>query len=155
MFFLAFIQISSIIKNENHFQIERDEFMTYNTKQKDTILEVIQKQRKEFAIKDIYHELNGKVGLTTIYRLVDKLEKEGHLKKINHQDDTFYYQYLEECNEENHFYLKCDKCGNLIHIDCDCINDLYEHISHKHNFKLNKENIIINGLCSKCTKGGK
>ncbi len=129
--------------------------MTYNTKQKDSILNAIKKQKKEFAIRDIYNELNGNIGLTTIYRLIDKLEKEGIVKKITHQEDSFYYQYLEECNEENHFYLKCEKCGNLIHIDCDCIKELYEHISLKHNFQFNKENIIINGLCSKCSKGGK
>lgn len=128
---------------------------SYNTKQKDLILEVIKKQKHEFTIKDIYGELKDQVGLTTIYRLVDKLIDENILNKYISRDNITYYQCLKECHGENHFYLRCDKCGNIVHIDCDCIGDLSSHIIKKHNFKPNKENIIINGLCEKCIKKGK
>ena len=123
---------------------------TYNTKQKDLILKIIKKQQKEFTIKDIYNELNKKVGLTTIYRLVDKLIDENILNKYISRDNITHYQYLKECEEENHFYLKCDKCGELVHIDCDCIGDLSNHIIKKHKFKPNKDHIIITGYCEKC-----
>ena len=128
---------------------------SYNTKQKNLILNVIKNQKYEFTIKDIYKELNERVGLTTIYRLVDRLIDEKKLNKYISRDNVTYYQYLKECSEENHFFLKCDKCGNLIHIDCDCIDDLSSHIFKKHKFKPNKENIIINGVCEKCIKKGK
>ena len=128
---------------------------SYNTKQKDLIINVIKKQKHEFTIKDIYKELNEKVGLTTIYRLVDKLINDNVLKKYISRDNVTYYQYLKECNKENHFYLKCDKCGELIHVDCDCVGDLSSHIFNKHKFKLNEKNIIINGVCEKCIKKGK
>ena len=125
---------------------------SYNTKQKDLILGVIKSQKHEFTIKDIYEKLNKNVGLTTIYRLVDKLVNENILNKYISKDNKKYYQYLKECNEENHFYLKCDKCGDLVHIDCDCIDDLSSHIFKIHKFKPNKKNIIINGICEKCIK---
>lgn len=127
---------------------------SYNTKQKDLILNVIKNQKHEFTIKDIYKELNESVGLTTIYRLVDKLIDENVLDKYISRDNITYYQYLKECDEENHFYLKCDRCGNLVHIDCDCVGDLSNHILQKHKFKPNKEHIIINGVCEKCIKKG-
>lgn len=123
---------------------------SYNTKQKELILEVIKKQNKEFTIKDIYSELEDKTGLTTIYRLVDKMVDSGTLNKFIGKDNTTYYQYLEECNKLNHFYLKCQICGDMIHIDCDCISDLSNHILKKHKFKLSHEHIIINGICEKC-----
>ena len=125
---------------------------SYNTKQKDLILSVIKKQKHEFTIKDIYNEVKDKTGLTTIYRLVDKLNLEGHLSKYVGEDNTVYYQYLEECNHDDHFYLKCDSCGLLMHIDCSCINDLSNHLFKDHDFILNKKNIVINGLCSSCRK---
>ena len=117
----------------------------YNTKQKEIILDLIEGKDKEFTVKDIYLELKGKIGLTTIYRLVDKLVEEGSLNKKDN-----YYQYLEHCDCENHFYLKCTNCGCLIHVDCDCISELVEHIFKEHNFKPDKEKIIINGLCKDC-----
>lgn len=117
----------------------------YKTKQKEQILKIIKNKNKEFTVKDIYQELNGEIGMTTIYRLVDKLVEEG---TINKNDN--YYQYLEHCDCDNHFYLKCNACGSLNHVDCDCINDLFSHIIKEHKFKPDKEKIIINGLCNKC-----
>jgi len=128
---------------------------SYNTKQKDIILNVIKHQKQEFTIKDIYNKVKDKTGLTTIYRLTDKLVHDGRLSKYIGNDNNTYYQYLDECNEENHFYLKCEYCGDIVHIDCDCIGDLSNHIFAKHKFKPNKEHIIINGVCEKCIKKGK
>ena len=128
--------------------------MPYNTKQKDKILENIKKQDKEFTIKDIYNNLENKIGLTTIYRLVDNLVNTGRLNKYIGKDSITYYEYLEECNNDNHFFLKCFKCGKLIHIDCDCIKELYNHIYLTHKFIPNKEKNIINGICNNCKNKG-
>jgi len=121
----------------------------YITKQKDIIINCI-KNHKEFTINQIYKELKGKVGLTTIYRKVDSLVEENKIKKYIGKDNITYYQYLCECDKDNHFYLKCDKCGNLEHVDCDCINELSEHINKNHEFEINKQNIVINGVCKNC-----
>ena len=126
----------------------------YHTKQKDIILNKIKKKKCEFTVKEIYSDIDKKIGLTTIYRLIDKLVQEGKLHKYIGDDNITYYQYLEECTEENHFYLKCDKCGLLIHVDCDCINELSQHIVKEHKFKPTKDKFIIHGICDKCSIGG-
>lgn len=122
----------------------------YNTKQKELILSIIKKKKHEFRVKDLYNDLNKEIGLTTIYRQIDKLVNEGRINKNINKDNITYYQYLEECNKNNHFYLKCDKCGNMTHIDCDCIEQLSNHIVKEHQFNLNKDCIIINGICKRC-----
>lgn len=128
--------------------------MSYNTKQKDIILDIIKKEKKEFTVKDIYEKVKEKSGLTTIYRLIDKLVREGRLSKNISKDNITYYQYLEECNHENHFYLKCEDCGNMTHVDCDCIEGLTKHIYKEHKFKPSHDHIIINGICNECSKKG-
>lgn len=121
----------------------------YETKQKDIIINCI-KNHEEFTINEIYEELKGKVGLTTIYRKIDSLVEDNKVKKYIGKDNITYYQYLCECDKDNHFYLKCDKCGTLEHVDCDCINELSEHINKNHEFEINKQNIVINGVCKNC-----
>lgn len=123
--------------------------MVYNTKQKDLVLKEI-KNHKEFTINEIHERLKDEVGLTTIYRKIDELIKDGKVSKYIGKDNLAHYQYLEQCNLDNHFYLRCEECGNIEHVDCDCINALSEHITGKHNFSLDKNNIVINGLCNKC-----
>lgn len=126
---------------------------SYKTKQKDLIIEDIKKHKEEFTVKDIYNELNSNIGLTTIYRFIDKLVEEGHINKTIGKDNVTYYQYLEDCDKDNHFFLKCESCGVMEHIDCDCIEELSNHISKEHNFALT-DHIIINGKCKKCLKEG-
>lgn len=126
--------------------------MSYKTKQKELIINIIKSINHEFTIKDIYNSLNNKVGLTTIYRVIDNLVNENYINKRIDKNNITYYDYLEKCDNENHFFLKCNSCGNLTHVDCECINDLYNHINKNHKFKLNKENIIINGICNKCSE---
>ena len=124
----------------------------YKTKQKDIILDKIKSIKEEFTVKELYSKLNEEIGLTTIYRFIDKLVEDGTVTKIVHSNNSIYYQYLEECNHDNHFYLKCNKCGEMIHIDCDCINEFIDIVKNNHNFYINTKNIIIDGTCNKCYK---
>jgi len=124
----------------------------YQTKQKELILNILKKKKKDFTINEIYEKLNHSIGLTTIYRFIDKLVEEGKIQKIPGKGNTTYYQYLEECGEENHFYLKCSNCGEMIHVDCDCVKDLSYHIQKEHDFQLEENHILISGLCKKCMK---
>ena len=124
---------------------------TYSTKQKERLLEVIRNYNSDFAINDIYNVLNKEIGLTTIYRYLDELIKEERVKKFTKNKKVIYH-YIEECHHDNHFYLKCNKCGEMIHIDCDCINEFIDIVKNNHNFYINTKNIIIDGTCNKCYK---
>ena len=126
----------------------------YKTKQKEMIIALIKNSNSLFTVKGIYNKLNKEIGLTTIYRLVDKLVDEEVLVKTIGKDNVTYYQYLEECDEENHFFLKCENCGEVEHVDCDCIETLSNHISKEHKFNLT-DHVIIPGICKKCFKGEK
>ena len=126
--------------------------MSYNTKQKDIILEEISKLENGFTIKELYNKLNKKVGLTTIYRIINKLEEDGCVTKISN-DNEAVYNYTGKCKVGHHFYLKCLKCGTLYHVDCEYADRLSKHILEDHNFITSNEHIIINGECTKCNKG--
>lgn len=137
--------LEEVIKN-----MSRNE--TYKTRQKELILDVIKNFKNDFTIKEIYEKLNQNVGLTTIYRTISKLVEEGKIKKSIDYNNVVHYQYLDECQCDNHFYLKCDKCGSITHVDCDCINDFTNHVLKNHSFKVDNVNIIIKGICKKCSK---
>ena len=137
--------LEEVIKN-----MSRNE--TYKTRQKELVLDVIKNFKNDFTIKEIYEKLNQNVGLTTIYRTILKLVEEGKIKKSIDYNNFVHYQYLDECQCDNHFYLKCDKCGSITHVDCDCINDFTNHVLKNHSFKVDNVNIIIKGICKKCSK---
>jgi Fur family ferric uptake transcriptional regulator len=126
--------------------------MTYNTKQKSLILDLIAAKRSDFSVKEIYAELIARgeqIGQTTVYRVIEALVEDGKLKQSLGADGATRYQYLEDCNHSGHCYLKCRECGRIEHIDCEDISELEQHIVKKHQFEMDKD-FVINGKCEAC-----
>lgn len=124
----------------------------YNTVQKQKIIEIIKKLGSSFSAKDIKKELDKeeKVGLTTIYRELEELENLGKIKKFYNDKNVKVYEYLGVCEHENHFYLKCSRCGKTFHVDCECINNFSSHVLKEHDFSVQSNSIFITGLCFEC-----
>lgn len=127
----------------------------YNTRSKNSVLEEVKCFNKDFTAKDIKDSLDNKninIGLTTIYRELNELEEKNIIKKYYNDNNTAHYEYLCSCENDNHFYLKCMKCGMTKHVDCDCINEFSSHILREHNFNLNNNNLFISGICDECLR---
>ncbi|MDR1239154.1 MAG: transcriptional repressor [Treponema sp.] len=92
------------------------------------------------------------VGQTTVYRHLEKLAAGGMIRKyILHDDKSACYQYIsggKRCRE--HFHLKCESCGDLIHTDCDFLDEIARHLNRRHHFKINMLKTVFYGTCKKC-----
>lgn len=125
----------------------------YKTEQRKDLLDYMIKNTNKFVkaddIEKYLKKNNVSVGLTTIYRFLNSLEEQGKVR-VEHREHTKYYQYIsEDCN--NHYHLQCKKCGKLIHLDCDEIEELKEHISKEHDFEIDSMATIM-GTCENCKK---
>ena len=129
----------------------------YKTKQKSAIMQCIQIiGDKHFTIDSVCEILlqrGENVGRTTVYRCVEKLSKDGVLRKYAAvSGESTCYQYVGEnkhCHE--HFHLKCEKCGSLIHMECHEMESFAKHIKSNHGFCLNPLKTVIYGICEACT----
>ena len=128
----------------------------YRTKQQEMILRYIEKlQGTHITAKEIEEHLSKageKVGIATIYRRLDKMVAQGLVKKYYLDSMTAAcYEYVpaeKECHE--HFHLKCEKCGKLIHFECDTFAKMQEHLAKEHGFAVNSLKTVLYGLCNEC-----
>ena len=132
------------------------EKQNYKTEQRKDLLEFMENNTNEFVnaddIEKFLKKRNISIGLTTIYRYLNSLEKQGKVR-VEYREHTKYYQYIsEECN--NHYHLQCKKCGKLIHLHCEEIEGLKEHIAKEHNFEIDSMATIM-GICATCNRGKK
>ena len=130
----------------------------YNTKQKEKLLDyLIKNKEKHTNVQEISAFLNAEgtpVGVATIYRQLDKLVDKGIVRKYAFDGKTCAcYQYIDsERGCHNHFHLKCLSCGRLIHLDCDHLAEISDHIAKEHGFQIDSSQTVFYGICSDCSK---
>lgn len=128
----------------------------YKTNSRTKIMEyLIENKDRTVSVSDIDDHMQAQqcsVNVTTIYRYLDKLEKDGHIiKYAAEKGDKTTYQYVDlehKCDE--HLHLKCVGCGAVIHLDCHFMEEICHHIASDHGFALQCRNSVIYGLCKKC-----
>lgn len=128
----------------------------YKTNSRTKILEYLTENESRSVsvaqIREHLEEADTAVNKTTIYRYLEKLEKEGRVVRITAADGkTSSYQIAEEnghCDE--HLHLKCIECGSVQHLDCGFMDEITEHIQKDHGFQIQCRNSTIYGVCQRC-----
>lgn len=129
---------------------------SYNTRQGGLILSLLRSQPgKHFTADDIIAELAEKgmpVGKATVYRHLDKLVKQGVVRKyIAAEGQSACFEFIDgdgACNE--HYHLKCSQCGRLIHTECEYLDEVARHILEHHGFVISPEKTVFYGCCDNC-----
>ena len=130
----------------------------YKTKQKEILLECLNENKDiHMTASDILVYLRAKghtVGMSTVYRQLDKLAAGGYVRKyIIDESSPACYQYIGgtvDCTE--HFHLKCNVCNKLIHTDCSMMKKISEHLLESHGFAVDSSKTLLYGVCEDCAK---
>lgn len=134
----------------------------YNTKQKQIILDCLVENRNKLLtcdeISDALKESGTPVGKATLYRFLDNLVLSGDARKLSDESKKCAaYQLIDkELDCHSHMHLKCTCCGALMHLGCEFMSSVSEHILEHHQFAIDNSKTVLYGLCSVCSeKGGK
>ena len=128
----------------------------YQTKQREAILAYVAslENRHVTAAQIVGHFAldETSVGRTTVYRHLDRLTRDGQLQKCNVDGiPGACYQYVSEPEANNeHLLLKCEGCGELIHLDCGELDEMHRHIFQEHTFRVNAAKTVFYGKCGAC-----
>lgn len=131
--------------------------MTYKTKQSKVILSCLHYYKGSHVtvpmISRYLENQDNPVGTATIYRQLEKLEKEGLVRKyILDGKSGSCFQFVDNENDhcDDHYHLKCEKCGKLIHLQCKTLDTLEEHVYEDHGFRINPLKTVFYGVCPDC-----
>ncbi|MBQ9643726.1 MAG: transcriptional repressor [Lachnospiraceae bacterium] len=130
----------------------------YRTRQRAILLEYFESvPGSHFTAADVYEyfKLHGiTIGQSTIYRQLERFVDEGILNKyIIDSSSPACFEYIQpddHVETEVCFHCKCEKCGKLIHLHCDELQEIQAHLLAEHHFKLNPMRTVFYGLCEDC-----
>lgn len=129
----------------------------YKTKQQMAIIDCLKMNGKNYVtvveIEKYLKNKNCSVGVTTIYRHLEKLEQDGVVARINvEKQQGACYQYITEEDSDDYFYIECEKCGKVTKMECHHLAELYRHVTADHHFSINPKKTVFYGKCENCSK---
>jgi len=126
---------------------------------REVILDILYKTKSHLSAEDIYfkvHSIYPQIGLTTVYRTLDLLNKMGLISRFDFGDGKARYELIKEGETSHHHHLICRKCNKVIDYtdfikeETRFIKKIEEVLSKKHNFAIESHEIHFQGLCNKC-----
>lgn len=127
----------------------------YSTRQKALILSFMKESGAHMTVSDIVSGLSIQgisIGKATVYRTLERLCDSGEVRKfVIDEKSGACYQYASGNDCTRHFHLKCIRCGALIHLSCDFLAGMEQHIKKEHGFTVRSGRTVIYGICQSCS----
>ena len=118
------------------------------TPQRIAIIEELYKNG-HMNIDDLYKKLLDRfpsVSLATIYKNINSMVEKFFLSEVKIPNAKTVY----ELSKNEHAHLVCSNCKAVMDIELDS-SDISKQISNLNNFKVNQTDIILSGICQKCS----
>jgi Fur family transcriptional regulator, ferric uptake regulator len=114
---------------------------------------VVENSHRHLNADDIYGMLlkdYPEIGLVTVYRTLQILEKLKLVSRLNLEDGFIRYQYNNPEEKHQHHHLICDACGSVVDVQEDFLEEFKKHKFTKNKFSLRNYSLKLYGLCEKC-----
>lgn len=129
---------------------------TYNTDSRRALSIFLREHAdKQFTADELARELAGKVGKSTVYRLLSRLCDEGEIRQLsNGENRAAAYQAIPDDTCLSHLHIKCTECGMLIHLD-ESESRRIASIAFQRSFRIDTKLTMIYGLCESCERAAR
>jgi Fur family transcriptional regulator, ferric uptake regulator len=114
------------------------------------IARAIARGHEAFTARELYERLQGpgRVGLTTVYRNLARLQEEGVVREMGRRGGEVVF--LACTAGGHHHHLVCVNCGVVVRSDvCRC-DELERELTRRHGFTLSGGTSDYYGVCAAC-----
>lgn len=123
------------------------------TSQRGSVLDIIlENTGKHLSAEEIYDlvKINcPEIGLATVYRTMQVLDELGLVYKNNFDDGRTRYEITQN-EDHQHHHLVCRKCGKVIEVEEDLLEQLEHQVEKKYNFSITNHKVKFFGYCNEC-----
>ncbi|OYD13952.1 hypothetical protein CH330_09730 [candidate division WOR-3 bacterium JGI_Cruoil_03_51_56] len=122
------------------------------TPKRKAIAQLLLSSNKALTPTQVWRKLRptmGKLGLPSVYRILEELTVAGLLTRIDLFDRIL--RYAASCAKPGqHHHLVCVKCGRVDIIDCCFQKKEASRIEQQTGFKITSHSMQVQGLCPNC-----
>lgn len=113
------------------------------TKQKKVLYKEVEKYSSFFDAYELHDGINQKIGLATVYRFLNTLEKDGKLHSFMCNNKKIY-----STNKRSHAHFTCEVCSKVKHINITNVDFLHQSVKEE----VRCFQIELSGVCKDCRR---
>jgi Fur family ferric uptake transcriptional regulator len=123
------------------------------SKQREQILDIFLKTEQHPTINDLYDLVKKKypqIGLATVYRTMEVISDAGLASKVGFGDGIKHYEH--KYKHQHHYHLICLKCGKVIEVTSNRLEETKRQLAKKHDFTITRATMRLFGICKTCKR---
>lgn len=122
---------------------------TRNTRHKQSVIDLLSVTGQALSADDVHERLDKGPNRVTVYRILDRLEKEGLAHQVVGMNGKAYYSLCEhDCSDDghvhNHAHFQCRKC-----LEMSCL-EIEPHLPKHGEHLIEDQQVLLIGICAAC-----
>lgn len=116
---------------------------------RDTILTVVMNTDSHPGADWVYEQVRKEIpniSMGTVYRNLKLLAQAGKIMQLDIAGSPSRF----DGNSDNHYHVRCEKCGRLFDLDEPVDHSMEDRVAKKTGFKVSRHYLEFIGLCPDC-----
>ncbi|MQA88215.1 MAG: transcriptional repressor [Streptosporangiales bacterium] len=121
------------------------------SRRRDAVLQVLATSEGFRSAQDIYADLRtdgAKIGLTTVYRVLQALTESGEVDVLRTDAGESVYRACR--TDEHHHHIVCRRCGRTVEVEGPAVERWAEAVGAEHGFVNVTHTVEVFGTCRDC-----
>lgn len=120
------------------------------TKSRRVVMDIIANSSKALTPLEIYdlaRQYSPNLGLVTVYRTLEILERQDLIKRIHQSGNC--HTVLPTVQGHQHVLI-CSRCGNATHFEGEDLNSLLKRVAEQSGYQIEDHWLQLFGICPAC-----
>lgn len=128
--------------------------MQRGTAQRRAILQALEEAPGPLTAQELHDHARtsvGGLGLATVYRNLNELERGGQVVTVHLPGDTTRY---EPAGRGHHHHFRCLRCDTVFELELGCPLSMLEDVTLPGGLRVTGHELVLFGVCDACGKQG-
>jgi Fur family ferric uptake transcriptional regulator len=116
------------------------------------VIELLGRQDCCLTAQEIFDGLRSdgrRVGIASVYRTLEQLNREGYVQRIDVGAGTARFEPLH-ADGEHHHHLVCDDCGKVEAFADDELERALRRVERRTGYSVAGHDVVLRGACDDC-----
>jgi Fur family ferric uptake transcriptional regulator len=92
----------------------------------------------------------GRVGIASVYRVLDILAELRLVQRVDIGDGVARFEIAYPDGGHHHHHLVCDTCGRVEPFEDASLERTLEHVAGRHGYAMDGHDVVLHGACATC-----